>query len=171
MAEEEKMKEEGMEQDYLDTIKQLKESTVSKEEYNKLKEENKKLLGTILEGGELEGAKAQEPKKSASELRKELFSEDADNFTNIKFIQTALKLREAVMEEGGIDPFVPQGERIAPTDDDYEKAQKVADAFQHCLNIANGDNSIFLRELDRITVENAPASVRARQNQKKRGRR
>lgn len=167
MAENEN-KVEGMEQDYLDTIKQLKETTVSREDYNKLKEENKKLLGTILEGGELESAQPQAPKKSVQELRAELFSEDADNFSNIKFISTALELREAVMDEGGIDPFVPQGERINPTDDDYEKAQKVADAFTHCLEVANGDNSVFLRELDRITVDNAPASVRARQNQRRR---
>lgn len=158
---------EGMENDYLETIKQLKESTVPKDDYNKLKEENKKLLGTILEGGSIEIPEA-ESKLSAEELRTKLFSEEADNFSNIKFIQTALDLREAVMEEGGIDPFVPQGERIVATDEDFEKAQKVADAFQHCLDIADGDNSVFLRELDRITVDNAPAAVRARQNRTRR---
>lgn len=160
--ENEKTPVEGMEQDYLETIKTLKETTVPMDDYNKLKQENKKLLNTILEGGELENMKEAAPKRTAAEIRTELFSESADNFTNLQFVEKALELREAVMDEGGIDPFVPQGQRIAPTDDDYEAAQRVADAFQSCIEVAQGDNSIFMRELDRITIDNAPMTVRNR---------
>ena len=38
----------GMDQDYLDTIMQMKQNTVSKEQYLKLKEENKKLLNHVM---------------------------------------------------------------------------------------------------------------------------
>lgn len=153
---------EGMEEDYLNTIKTLKETTVSRDDYAKLKEENKRLLETVVNGGSYEHTQPVPQKRSAAEVRKELFSDDADNFTNIKFATLALELRESVMDEGGIDPFVPQGSRIDATDEDYATAEKVANAFQHCLDIADGNESVFLRELDRITVDNAPIALRGR---------
>lgn len=154
-----------VEEDYLDTIQKLKESTVSLDEYNRLKNDHKKLLNTVLEGGSVDVA-ATAPKRKASEIRTELFSDDADNFSNLKFVETALELREAVLDEGGIDPFVPVGQRISATDEDYEKAQKVADALQSCVEIAAGDEGVFIRELERITVDNAPMSVRNRQGRR-----
>lgn len=154
-----------VEEDYLDTIQKLKESTVSLDEYNRLKHDHKKLLNTVLEGGSVDVA-ATAPKRKASEIRTELFSDDADNFTNLKFVETALELRNAVLDEGGIDPFVPVGQRISATDEDYEKAQKVADALQSCVDIAAGDEGVFIRELERITVDNAPMTVRNRQGRR-----
>lgn len=38
----------GMDQDYLDTIMQMKQNTVPKDQYLKLKEENKKLLNHVM---------------------------------------------------------------------------------------------------------------------------
>ena len=43
-----------------------------------------------------------------------------------------------------------------PTNEDYEAAQKVADAFQSCIDVAEGDPEIFTRELMRITKDAAP---------------
>ena len=162
---EQEVKNTTVEEDYLDTIKKLKESTVSLDEYNKLKDDHKKLLNTVLEGGSVDVA-ATAPKRTVEEVRKELFSEDADNFSNLKFVKTALELRDAVLDEGGIDPFVPVGQRISATDEDYEKAQKVAEALQSCVDIAASDEGVFIRELERITVDNAPMSVRNRQGRR-----
>ena len=147
--------------DYIETIQKLKESTVSRAEYEKLKGENKKLLNAVLEGGEAAAAVTQ-PKRSADEIRKELFGEEAADLTNLQFAQKALELREAVMSEGGIDPFVPQGHKILADDSDFAAANKVAEALQSCIDYADGNNAIFTNELMRITADLSPVSTRAR---------
>ena len=152
----------GAEADYIETIKQLKESTVSKEDYEKLRADNKKLLNTLLEGGEMEAAATTTTKRTSSEIREELFSDKADNFNNLEFVTKALELREAILDEGGIDPFVPTGNRIVPSDDDFAAAERVAEALKSCVEDAQGDSELFTKELMRITVDNAPAPVRNR---------
>ena len=64
---------------YIEEIKKLKESTVPKTELEKLKAENKKLLETLLEGGEVP-APAEKKVRTASEIREELFKYDIDYF-------------------------------------------------------------------------------------------
>lgn len=147
--------------DYIETIKQLKQTTVPKTELEKLQAENKKLLNTLLEGGELEAAATAPQKRSSDEIRKELFSDAAENFTNLEFAQKAIELREAILDEGGADPFVPQGLKIVPDDTDFAAAEKVAEALKSCIEDANGDNEIFTKELMRITVDTAPAKPKA----------
>lgn len=139
---------EGMEQDYISAIQQIRDNSVSKESYNALREENKKLLSTLVSGGTI---KAEEVKtESIEELRHKLFKEDN---TNLSFWQNALKLRNAVIESGGEDPFVPSGSKISATANDYACAQKVADAIQSCIEYADGDSDIFTMELQRITKD------------------
>lgn len=153
--------------DYIDTIKQLKETTVPKADYEKVKAENKKLLSTILEGGELDAAAVTPQKRSSEEIRKELFSDNAENLTNLQFAQKALELREAILDEGGIDPFVPQGHKILAEESDFAAADKVAEALQSCIDYADGDSEVFTNELMRITADISPVSARARSNRKK----
>ena len=82
---------------YIETIKQLKQTTVPRTELEKLQAENQKLLSTLLEGGELEAAAATPQKRTSDEIRKELFSDDA-TFNNLEFAQKAIELREAILE-------------------------------------------------------------------------
>lgn len=148
--------------DYIETIKQLKQTTVPKTELEKLQAENKKLLDTLLEGGEMEAAASTAQKRTPDEIRKELFGEDADNFTNLQFAQKAIELREAILDEGGIDPFVPQGSKIIAEDTDFAAAEKVAEALKSCIEYADGNDEVFTNELMRITADIAPVSTRAR---------
>ena len=55
------------------------------------------------------------------------------------------------MDDGGIDPFLPIGNRISPTKEDIETANRVAEAFQSCIDYAEGDSQLFTQELQRIT--------------------
>ena len=71
--------------------------------------------------------------------------------TNLEFVSSALKLRNALIEDGKPDPFLPVGRRISPTEDDIRKANKVAEAFEYCVDAAQGDPAIFNMELMRIT--------------------
>ena len=57
--------------DYIDTINKLKANTVDKAQFMKLKEENRKLLDSIVNGQGLEQPKKE--KKDIDTLRKDLF--------------------------------------------------------------------------------------------------
>ena len=145
---------------YIEEIKKLKETTVPKTELEKLKAENKKLLETLLEGGEVP-ASAEQKVRTASEIREELFKDDS-NLNNLQIAKLSIELREAVLREGGEDPFVPQGNKIVAEESDYEAADKVAEALQSCIEYAEGDNEIFTNELMRITADVSPIASRVK---------
>ena len=137
--------------DPVQAINELKKNTVSKEEYNKVKAEKDKYLKALIEGSQVADEK-KEP-VDIDELRKSLFTKDLDNLT---FAKKALELRNELIDKQGIDIFVGKGNKYAPDKSDYEAAQRVADAFQSCVDIADGDSEIFTRELMRITNDVAP---------------
>ena len=137
--------------DYIEAIKEMKQNTVDKATYNKLKEENKQLLNSLVNGETIDVPKKEEVDIDA--LRKDLFNNDQ---TNLQYIEKALKLREALLEKGEKDPFLPYGKNIIPTDEDIATADRVARVVQECGDYADGDSDIFTNELQRITVDTAP---------------
>lgn len=139
-----------IENDYVAAIQELQNSTVSKTQYDKLKSENKKLLDALVKGEKLDQPAVNKP--SIDEMRKELFTGD---LSNIDYVNTALKLRRALMEKGERDPFLPVGEKVRDTAEMYETAQRVADGLQACVDFADGDSGIFTAQLQRITKESA----------------
>lgn len=139
---------EGMTQDYLAAIKELKENSVDRSKYDELRAENKKLLDSIVNGTEV--ALPHEDKKSTEELRAAYLKEDQ---SNLEYITNTLKLREALMAEGKPDPFLPIGEQILPTDEDVAKAQHVAEVLQECVDYAEGNSAVFTNELQRRLVD------------------
>lgn len=141
-------KVEDMTQDYLAAINELKQNSVNREDYNKLKAENKKLLDSIVNGVPVEVQSPQ--RKSIEELRAAYLKEDQ---TNLEYISNTLKLREALMSEGKPDPFLPIGEQILPTDEDIAAANKVASVLQECVDYAEGDSAVFTNELQRRLVD------------------
>ena len=142
---------EDMTPDYLATIKELKQNSVEREKYDQLKAENKKLLDAIVNGQEVDLPK-QENKRSIDEIRKELFSGEKD-LSTLEFIQDALELRSALIENGEPDPFLPVGNQITPTDSDIAAAEKVATVLQDCVDYAEGDSSVFTNELQRRMID------------------
>mgnify|MGYP003305324290 CR=1 FL=1 len=60
---------------------------------------------------------------------------------------------EAVLEETGVDIFVGNNHNSTPTKEAYESAQRVADTFKECIEIAQGDSGVFTAELNRRTVD------------------
>lgn len=150
-TEEELENQGGENENYIDTIRKLKESTVSKESYNKLKDENKELLDAILEGKEVATEEPQD-KRSIEDLRKELFSTE-NSLSNLEYAEKALELRDRVIEEGGVDPFLPQSKQFAYTEEDARAAQRVAEVMKECVEVADGDSDIFTNELMRRTAD------------------
>ena len=139
--------------DYIAAIEELKANSVNRDLYNKLKDENSRLLNTLISGGQLEVQS--EEKVDMNQLRKELYGGD-QAMSNLDYWTKTMKLREAIIESGKPDPFTPQGKNIVATDEDRAAAQKVADGIQHCIDIAEGDNLVFTNELQRIMVDTAP---------------
>ena len=142
-------KVEDMTPDYLAAINELKQNSVNREDYNKLKAENKKLLDSIVNGTDA-GLSKPEEKKSVEELRANYLKEDQ---SNLEYITNALALREALMAEGKPDPFLPIGEQILPTDEDVATAQKVADVLQECVDLGGRRIIEKTNELQRRLVD------------------
>lgn len=138
-------------QDYIDTINQLKSNSVSKDDYNKVKAENKRLLEALANNQQINQSVIQEP-VDKDKLRADMFSGDLDN---LSYAKTILKLREAIIEEGGNDPFVAVGQKVIPTGEDYECAERVARVMQECIEYADGDSQLFTQELNRRTIDNS----------------
>lgn len=147
---------ENAEPDYISTIKELKENTVSKEKFQKLQEENKRLLNAYANGQKLEGVDVEKETIDVEQLKRDLFLKDN---TNLEFVEKALKLREIQIEQTGKDPFLPWGRNVTPSEDDYRSAEKVATVLQECVDVANGDTNIFTNELQRRTVDSMPFNV------------
>ena len=140
--------------DYIEQIKKLKESSVSKDDYEKLRADNKRLIDALANGTQLEGKV--EPKIDAVEninnLRKKLFSKGS-NLDNLEYCKTAVELRDALIEKGERDPFLPFGHNVVATDSDNETANRVATIMKECIDYADGDSDIFTNELQRRTVD------------------
>ena len=139
-------------QDYLAAIKELKEKSVDRSEYDKLRAENKKLIDAVVNGqpGQEEPAVSKHSKEQIDDLRNELFNSPRE-LNNLDFITKAMELREALMENGEPDPFLPVGKQISPTRDDIEGAEKVAQVYKECIDYAEGDSEVFTNELMRRT--------------------
>lgn len=131
-------------QDYIAEIQKLKESTVSKEQYQKLLEDNKRLIQALASGerGEEEGASAG---ATLEELRKKL--SNPEDMTNLEYVTAALELREKVMESGWDDPFLPNGTHARATAADREAAERVAAVMQECVEAADGNDGVFTAQL------------------------
>ena len=141
----------AVEKNYIDVINKMKENMVLKSDYDEAINENRKLAEQLMRipSPTEEAAAKAKPKVDVNKL-KEKFSA-ANQMTNLEFVDTALQLRDALIEDGKPDPFLPVGRRISPTEDDIKKASKVSEAFQDCVDAAQGDPAIFNMELMRIT--------------------
>ena len=139
-------------QDYLAAIKELKEKSVDRSEYDKLRAENNKLIDAVVNGqpGQEEPAVVKHSKEQIDELRNDLFNSPKE-LSNLEYVTKAMELREALMENGEPDPFLPVGKQISPTRDDLEGAEKVAQVYRECIDYAEGDSEVFTNELMRRT--------------------
>lgn len=144
-------------QNYIDEIKDLKENTVPKAEYDKVVEEHKKALKEFLNGKtHKEGDPEDKPEDpSIKSLREDLFVKQNCK-TNLEYFSKSLKLREKIMEEGGIDPFVPVGKDMTPNESHFASAAKVASEIQSCIDACGGDPEEFNRLLDKKIIGGLP---------------
>lgn len=143
-------------QQYIDAIRDLKANTVSKERYDKLMEENKNLLNSLVNGESVATATpAQQELPPIQDLVDEMRGK---HLSDIEFVEKALEFRDRVLEETGEDCFVSKGHNITPTQESYIAAQRTADIYRECLDYANGDNKVFMNELMRRMPNDGPVA-------------
>lgn len=137
------------EKNYAKAIAELKAKTVSREDYQKLEEQNKQLLDAIINGnGGQDSPEDKTKRASIEELRKDLYV-DKKTMTNLEYWEKTLQLRELLMEQGKTDPFVPVGHKVKATSADYAAAENVASGIKECIEAAGGDPVAFNNELRR----------------------
>lgn len=139
--------EEMNNEQYIAAIEEMKANTVSRDAYNKLRNENKQLLDALVSGKELPNTEP-EKKVSVEELRKNLFSTDND-MSNLAYVQNALALRNSLIEAGERDPFLPYGDKVDITSEHIATAEKVAAGLQEMVDFAEGDSGVFSAEYQR----------------------
>ena len=138
-------------------LKELKENSVSKEEYEKLQKENKDLIQQVING---EGGGNGQPtpeKVDIKALREELYGPKGADLSNLEFWQKTLKLRGAVIEQEGYDPFLPHGAKIKPNEQDVERAEAVAKTVQECIDKSEGSSEVFTALLQQETANDSPS--------------
>ncbi|MBR3210081.1 MAG: hypothetical protein IKF82_07470 [Bacilli bacterium] len=150
-------KDQDQDQDYIEAIKTLKENSVPKEKYEELEAKNKKLLGALIDGEQIEPEK-KEAKPDLNEtikrLHKEMFVDDFQG-TDLDYCSKALELRKAVMERDGeeADIFLPRGHDLIISDNDRSAAKRVAEKMQEAIDQAQGSNKVFIALLSNEIVD------------------
>lgn len=139
---------------YIEAIREMKQNSVSKEAYDKLKEENRQLLDSLINGKQVNYT-VEKKDVDIGALRKKLSNED-ETLSNLEYAKTALELRDALIDSGEKDPFLPWGHNISPTEEDVTKANRVADVLKECIEYSEGDSELFTNELQRRMIDAMP---------------
>lgn len=134
--------EEMNNEQYIAALEEMKANTVSRDAYNKLRNENKQLLDALVSGKEIPQEETKKP--TADELRKKLFG--GEDMSNLEYVETALSLRDALIESGERDPFLPYGDKVDITNEQIETAEKVATGLREMVDFAEGDSGVFTAE-------------------------
>ena len=88
----------------------------------------------------------------SNDSSKDLYSDNRPDLNNLDYITKTLELRQAIIDKGGLDPFVPIGHKVSPTANDFEAAERVANVLQECVDEANGDSQTFTAALQRRII-------------------
>ena len=149
-------------EEYAEAIKNYKEKTVSKEEYDKVVAERTTLVKALAgEGPVPDNVQKQEKPADIKELRQRFLNAGEENLPNGEYIKNALELRKAAIAAGELDPFIPVGAKAKPTPLDIAKAQEVADTFQEWLDASTDENGKideeeFLAKMRKGIAEDSP---------------
>lgn len=153
------------EQDYIEAIQNLRDNTVSKEQYEKLRAENKKLLNAVLND---QKAEKEEPVETVEQLQNDLraiksklANAQEKGMSNLEFTSNALKYREKAMKLGLQDPFVPNTP-TGPEENDFRSAERVAEVLQKCVDEAKGNPATFRNLFEQAVRDDSKIPIKKR---------
>lgn len=145
-AAEEAAKQQDVAYDNLaEELKKVKQNSVSKEEYDRLVQRNKQLSERYLDSLDEQNnkAKSEEPKPDVQKMRDELFGDNRKEMTNLEYMDKVVKFRDAAIESGERDPFLPTGGQDKDSLEAHNTAEKVANGLKQMIKDANGSPEAF----------------------------
>ena len=126
----------------------IKKNFVRREELEAANKKYDTLVKGILEG-QTPDLGGDESKPDISKLRKELYHSE-EQLSNLEVVSKTLQLRQAIIDEGGDDPFLPTFAQASPTQADIDAAQRVAKLLQEAVDKAEGDEAAFNASLNKL---------------------
>lgn len=147
--------------EYLAQLAEIRNTMIARAEYDRIRADNKRLINALANGETVAGASATAPDNAEriNDLRKRLFDKDAQ-MSNLEYTETALQLRDLIIDDGGADIFLPRGHEVLATNADVEAASRVADVLRYCVEYADGNSDIFTDELQRRMIDSKPLTKR-----------
>lgn len=135
--------------EYINQINNLRENTVSREEYERIKNDNKELAKALINGtgANIPGITKPEEKPDLDDLRKKLFMKKSKN--DLEYFTNLLALRDGVMADGQPDPFLPINREFRATAQDEADAERIATQIKEAIEYADGDPAVFSNDLRR----------------------
>lgn len=135
--------------EYINQINDLKEKTVSREDYERIKNDNKELAKALINGtgANIPGITKPEEKPDLDDLRKKLFTKKSKN--DLEYFTNLLALRDGVMADGQPDPFLPINREFRATAQDEADAERIATQIKEAIEYADGDPAVFSNDLRR----------------------
>lgn len=123
--------------DYLEEIENLKKNTVSREQYNKILEDNKKLIQTVARNNGRTEEEEEQPKMTEDEFKEYLSiaSSTSINIPSYKRMDAIMKVRNYTLENTGVDIF------LDPNDEDLnskDAAELFAEGMTFVLEESDG---------------------------------
>ena len=126
-------------EDYVNQLAAMRETTVSKQEYNRICKENRQLAAALTNGGSI--AQQQKEPVNLKELRNKVLTDKKR--TDLDYFSDVIKLRDASIEQTGIDPFLPANSKYKPNEADVANANKVAETIKNCIEKSDGNPKKF----------------------------
>lgn len=135
--------------EYINQINNLRENTVSREEYERIKNDNKELAKALINGtgANIPGITKPEQKPDLDDLRKKLFTKKSKN--DLEYFTNLLALRDGVIADGQPDPFLPINREFRATAQDEADAERIATQIKEAIEYADGDPAVFSNDLRR----------------------
>ena len=135
--------------EYINQINNLRENTVSREEYERIKNDNRELAKALINGtgANIPGITKPEEKPDLDDLRKKLFTKKSKN--DLEYFTNLLALRDGVMADGQPDPFLPINREFRATAQDKADAERIATQIKEAIEYADGDPAVFSNDLRR----------------------
>jgi hypothetical protein len=131
----------------IEQIQEMKRNYIPKDQFEKVVKERDEAYAAMLNGDELPGQENIDNVKSRIDrihvLRDELFGDSIENspMTNLDYFKKTLELRDLVMEDGGVDPFLSPATNI--TQADAEKGEFIAEELRQMIKDSGDDPDAF----------------------------
>lgn len=135
-------------QDYIDNLNALKDTMVSKDDYLKVVEDNRKLMNALANGDYSEKPEPKEP-VDLDKLRYEVFAPEKQRRTNLQYFKDVMALRDGLIEAGEPDPFLPHNREYVPNQQDIETVENMVAQIKECIEQSEGDSRLFNALLQR----------------------